>query len=206
MTPSSSEGGPSGIHLGQICAASRRLFDELNRKKRVSYPIQVKSGLIPQIAKEAGQGSAFEIRLKPKSWAANALFGYLRRYPEYAEIGYSLSLNTCWKRFVVCKELSHLLLDRSDSYTNDPVSLVQGLINSLPVINPSDDLLSEHVSITASVELLLPWCLRAELERMAKEGQSHLQIAQACRVPQKLITLMLSSNYGEVSKQANSGL
>jgi hypothetical protein len=104
----------------------------------------------------------------------------------------------------VCKELAHLLIDTdAKHFTEDPVSLVQELVNDVPVMQPDHDVNSERLAMIAAIEMLLPWCLRGHLVAMAGEGMSDLEIAQKFRVPQKIVNLMLRSNYKEFSKASN---
>jgi len=129
----------------------------------------------------------------------------LLRYDTHAKIIYSQSMNTCWRRFVVCKELAHLLIDTdAEHFTQNPVSLVQELINDVPVMRTDHDINSERLAMIAAIEMLLPWCLRGRLTEMAEEGLSDLQIAQEFRVPEKIVNLMLRSDYGSFSKESNS--
>jgi len=57
--------------------------------------------------------------------------------------------------------------------------------------------------MVAAIEMLLPWCLRGQLEAMDREGMTDLQIAHNFRVPEKIVNLMLRSQYKELSAQSN---
>jgi len=166
-------------------------------------PVELPKCLVPAVAQRV-TGEKYRIELSPRSWDSRHLFGMLLRYDTHAKIIYSQSMNTCWRRFVVCKELAHLLIDTdAEHFTNNPVSLVQELINDVPVMRTDHDINSERLAMIAAVEMLLPWCLRGQLTGMAEEGLSDLQIAQEFRVPEKIVNLMLRSDYGNFSKESN---
>jgi hypothetical protein len=206
MTPSSSNGNDSkaDFTFTYVCTVCQNVYKSLKQKHEIGFPIRVKDWLIPEISRLAVvDGAKFSVERHPRFWDTYRLNGYLERYPDRAIIAYSLALNTCWRRFVVTKELSHLMLDDDTSFTKDPVELVQGLVNAMANLEAGRDLQSEHLSVAAAAELLLPWCLRPQLEKMEADGQTHLQIATVCRVPLKLVTLMLSAPYKVQSGTTN---
>lgn len=150
-------------------------------------------------------GKNYKINLVCKNWIANQLSGMLFRYSDHTDIFYSAHLNVCWSRLVVCKELSHLILDSGDRhFTRDPVALVQGLVTQVVSIKPEYDLISENVAMYSAIELLLPWHLRDDMISMMKSGKSDYDIAVALRAPENIVNLMLKSNYGKLSSIANS--
>jgi hypothetical protein len=101
--------------------------------------------------------------------------------------------------------LAHLLIDTdAKHYTQDPVSLVQELVNDVPMMRADHDVHSERWAMVAAIEMLLPWGLRGDLAEMDKEGFSDLQIAEKYKVPEKIVNLMLRSKYREFSLEANS--
>jgi Zn-dependent peptidase ImmA (M78 family) len=129
----------------------------------------------------------------------------LFRYSDHADIFYSASLNVCWSRFVVCKELAHLLLDtETKHFTKNPVALVQGLVTQVPILKPENDLVSESIALYCAIEILLPWHLRASMNEMMKAGKSDYEIAVHFRAPENIVNLMLKSPYAKISASANS--
>lgn len=98
-------------------------------------------------------------------------------------------LNTCWHRFVLCKELFHAFLD-CDEYRN--MDLEQHLENifSLFQVDPEDSDKSIHAEIIAelaAMEFLFPYrarvaCMEAgrSLEEMAHQYRVPLQILSRC--------------------------
>ena len=116
----------------------------------------------------------------------------LRRYKDHAVILYANELNTCWSRFCICKEAYHLLSDDVRTYSTDPVSLVNGIMNDLPVLTIDDDIEAEWMAIFGAMELLIPGTFDNYLYELEASGKEHYEIALVFRVPEKIISLRLS--------------
>jgi Zn-dependent peptidase ImmA (M78 family) len=187
-----------------ICVVVRDLYDSIEKTGIVvKCPVQISKVLLPAVSKKIASG--YQISLLARNWNSRYMQGLLLRYQDKAEIIYSSSLNTCWRRFVVCKELAHLLIDTEQThFTQDPVALVHELINDVPVMEVDDDVNSERWAMIAAIEMILPWCLRGQLNELSTEGLSDLQIAQQFRVPEKIVNLLLRSKYRDISAEANS--
>lgn len=194
----------SYIRLVDVCLVVKDLFRAVKEEHVFPVPIaSITSVIDNQISLSSGK--RFRVEVICKGWEANQLSGALFRYTDHADIIFSNSLNTCWSRFVVCKELAHLLLDtESKHFTKNPVGLVQELISQFPGLTFDDDIHSEHVAMAAAIEMLLPWEFRPVMEGMMKQKLSDRQIAVAFRAPEKIVNLILRSPYGETSKKANS--
>lgn len=154
-----------------------------------SLPIKIlNNGLISVISKRTGL--AIETRCLP--WNGHMLRANLRRYKDSASIIYSNELNTCWSRFCICKEAYHLLSDDVKTYSTDPVSLVNGLMNDMPVITIDDDIEAEWMAVIGAMELLIPSQFDTYLYGLEASGKEHYEIALEFRVPEKIISLRLS--------------
>jgi Zn-dependent peptidase ImmA (M78 family) len=148
---------------------------------------------------------SFKINLICKNWQTNRTSGLLLRYKNHADVLYSATLNVCNSRFVVAKELSHLLLDTENKhFTKDPIALVQGLVTQVLNLKPEHDLVSENVALYCAIEILLPWHLRPLMNQMMNEGKSDFDIAVHFRAPENIVNLMLRSPYAKISAEANS--
>lgn len=154
-----------------------------------SVPIQIlDNGLISVISKRTGL--SIEARCLP--WNGHMLRATLRRYKDRATIIYSSELNTCWSRFCICKEAYHLLSDDVRTYSTDPVSLVNGIMNDLPVLTVDDDIEAEWMAVFGAMELLIPGQFDDYLYGLEESGKEHFEIALEFRVPEKIISLRLS--------------
>lgn len=194
----------SYIRPVDVCLVVKDLFKTIGE---ISSPIKVEEILIPAIAAKlvASTGKPYQIELKCQNWQANQISGWLERYPDHAVIYFSASLNSCWSRFVVCKELAHLLIDSEvKHFTKDPMLLVQELISKLPSTKFDHDMNSEHLAMMAAIEMLLPWGLRGEMDQMAAAKKSDYEIALKFRAPEAFVNLLLRSPYGDISKKSNA--
>lgn len=139
---------------------------------------------------------AIEINCLP--WSEHMIRATLRRYADRAIILYSHELNACWSRFCICKEAYHLLSGDDENYTNDPVSLVNGLLNDVPVLKPDDDVEAEWMAVFGAMELLIPNWATNKLYELEASGKNHYDIAYEFRVPEKIVSLRLSPNVREI--------
>lgn len=157
--------------------------------KPAPIPINIISkGLISVIS--ARTNIAIEVRCLP--WSGHMFRARINRYGDRATILYSSGLNTCWGRFCICKEAYHLLSDDIRTYSADPVSLVNGLINDIPSFNTDDDIEAEWMAVYGAMALLIPESSHELLYELEKDGKSHFEIAVKFCVPEKIISLRLS--------------
>jgi hypothetical protein len=83
-------------------------------------------------------------------WQSKLIYGRVRRYEKdgkkWAEIAVSDSLNTCWSRFIVCKELSHLF---SANFSDGPLEEIRSAMDGPLTIE--DDVPVEKWGIIAAI-------------------------------------------------------
>jgi len=184
----------------EVVVIVRDVFTSFTPTCGTSMPVKVDE-LRPIIEAKSG----IPITLSALKWQARQLKGRLLRYADHAEIEVSHSLNLCWTRFVACKEMAHLLLDRDQSqYTQNPGALIDRLIQD-PWANDKD-ITSERAAVLAAMELLMPWCCRGQMEAMVKSGASHLQIATHFMVPERMVDRRLDPKMIDRLERAHEGL
>lgn len=133
-------------------------------------------------------------------WKNPLLKGCMMRYyafggrPQQAIIHYSDDLNRCWTRFVICKELAHVLLDTQQDYTVDPNELINNLINAIPD-GVRADVDSETLAQFGAIELLIPNECRDAMDRTLEDRDSSMFLAERFRVPEKIVIYRTSSSY-----------
>lgn len=171
----------------------------------VAFPVDLISAIIPAV--KANMSEGFEIHWDRKEWPCNQFSSALFRYHDHADILYSSSLNLCERRFAICKEAAHLLIDddNKNHFTTDVVSLIAGLITSAPMLEPHSPVGSESMGVIAAIEILIPWKLRNEITEM-QQTRSDFEIAEVCRIPEKFVNAVLKSNYGKLSEKLNREL
>lgn len=114
------------------------------------------------------------------------------------DISYVQDLNRCWKRFVICKEAFHILLDQPEYRDMD----LQGHVEALTLHFPNDDsrprasVALELVAEFAAMEFLFPHVRRTE-ERQRPGDRNLLAIAERYLVPQIFVERYLSTTWME---------
>lgn len=189
-----------------VFVIARGIINDVERAGVLQFPVPVKAGIL--VALQAQLGDNIPIELSRRDWRADQLYSALFRYRDKALIIYSADLNPCWRRFAVCKEAAHLLIDNKDEHmTTDVASLIQQLITDAPInIAPESPIESESMGVVVALELLLPWKIRGQLIKMAQEGKTDREIADYAKVPQKYVNVMLRSGYGTLSARFNREL
>lgn len=206
MTPSFSD---DSIH-GRILAAfikCRAIVDKCHAAQPFTYPVKIQPIIDEVKARLSTAPNSFEIELLciPADTGNPQIYACLARYSDHAKIFYRPRpiLNLCWRRYVSFKELCHLVIDNEDSFTGNPVALVEGLITDLPNLEKRPDLLSERLSHFIALELMFPWPVRAEIYKMHQGGKSNLEIAQHCKFPEKAVITIVSKEHRNMSEFYN---
>ena len=113
--------------------------------------------IVPQLRGYAEKCSGLAVSIQKDPLVVEHTRGMIRRYTARAVISVCPDLNLCWTRFVVCKELMHLLVDvKPDSFITDPVrQLMQFVVaNQMPSFDAQ--IASETYAFVAALEYMLP--------------------------------------------------
>lgn len=160
--------------------------------------------LLSQIEKllSSRSGEKYTINLQRKPWGSEYLKEIFIRYHDHANICYSVTLNRCWRRFVVCKESAHLLIDDDPKkqFTVNPTELVQQLITGASSLTTGESMKSERLAVFAAIEMLMPWETRNQIDKT----KSDLEIATQFVVPQNMVNLLVRSRYWDISAECHS--
>ena len=132
-------------------------------------------------------GFQFELFHKA-SWHPGNFAGRLYRYQRdgrwIAQIVISEDLNFCWSRYVACKELAHLLIDRPDrDFADSPITIIRSLVDD--IISIDEEISSEKCAMIAAIELLIPWRMHDQFLKMSTGGLNNYEIAVLLKVPEK---------------------
>ena len=169
----------------------RAIVDAIATGGSLALPIPVNKipGVTSVLSVVEQQSDVKSVKLFCHDLKLHHLHSLVFRYGSWAAIHYSAQSNVCWRRFAICKEAIHLLIDnQSCHFTTDVVSLIDQLVVG-GVLQPDTPLDSERMAEVAAIELLLPWRLRPDIEAMSKAGATDYQIAFKCRVPQNIGTV-----------------
>lgn len=135
-----------------------------------------------------------EIKLLELTADAQAVRGMYIAYDDRYEVCLLSGQNHCWQRFVLCKELFHVILD-NDEYRNMHIgALVEEFTGSFPEIDsrPSPKVTNEKVAEICAMEFLFPYEDRVRL--VAGEYNSG-ELAQRYRLPRVFVERYLSVDY-----------
>lgn len=130
------------------------------------------------------------------------VLSYCKEYPDHAQIVvHNKSKRLCVHRFLESKEMLHLLTDtvageeRERSLLAD-VLLEKSLDGRNFVADFNEPLKPEAVGFYLAIEVLLPWCLRPQLNDMIDAKATNLQIAKAFMIPEFVVRHIRSVMFG----------
>lgn len=133
------------------------------------------------------------------------LFAMYRNYSNKKIIISVCTNNTCWKRFMVTKELCHMLSDGDDEHkTNDVIGLIHDIVSRKILVDPDKfsldfEIRSEYLNVIFSFELLCP--IRFNYLLKDKNVTSY-EIASTFRIPESIVDTFRSEWYTMVRDQA----
>jgi Zn-dependent peptidase ImmA (M78 family) len=107
-------------------------------------------------------------------------------------------LTYCEKRFVLLKELGHLVIDTKDAFAENADDLVRHAVQRFARLG-NGVCQSENLAAIFAGEVLFPFHQRkAFYERYQNGSMSSLEIAILFRIPQKVVEDFLSKDYHEL--------
>lgn len=177
------------MRLVDVLLAARSVTDEYKSlSPYLTPPIRIlDNGIKSIIEKQTSQ----IINLTCLSWSGSMFAARLDRYKSESYIRYSDTLNICWSRFYIAKELTHILCGDERNYTKDILPLTDAIINGIELTDDMEDCMLEFQAFYGAVELLLPSFLYKDLYQ-EENGKTHREIAEIFRIPEKVIAFRLS--------------
>lgn len=130
------------------------------------------------------------------------------------EIAYAKHLSEPWRRFVICKELSHALITFGKENGHEvSESSIRGLVDAFSLqsalryaehAQPQNAYVEEKLAEAAAIELLLPMHAReSELRQNAYAQRDRTvveRLAKEYNLPEMYVCLGLDENYNIVAK------
>lgn len=106
-------------------------------------------------------------------------------------------LNYCWKRFAICKEIFHLLIDRPDYRALDIELHTESVLIAFPIDDaiPSTSVQVEFLAEVAAMEFLFPYKSRLVQLSTSAGNVNFPDIAQKYKMPQIFVERYLTDNY-----------
>lgn len=147
---------------------------------------EVRKGLIDAACLVTGK----QIDVEEVSPGGKVVQAYVKNYPETAQIFVVESRTRCWRRFLVAKELCHLLLSEAANSTSsyeEVEDLIDRLINGKFDSDPNPALLVENAAYIGAIELLLPQSFEEIAEREFRRGAEAIDVATKFLVPERIV-------------------
>lgn len=158
---------------------------------------EVRKGVIDAARELTGK----TIDVEQVSTSGKVVHAYVKNYPHHAHIFVVESQNYCWRRFLVAKELCHLLLSddkNSTSNVEEVEDLIGQLINGKFDSDPNPALLVENAAYIGAVELLLPQDIEPIADELFASGKDSLEVAISLKVPRRIVEFRYQGQGREV--------
>lgn len=126
----------------------------------------------------------------------SAIWGACIKTEDGFDICYGKGHNNCWRRFIVCKEVFHVVLD-CEAYRNmDLEGHIEEVTVAFPDLNskPGAPVKVELLAELAAMEFLFPYACRL-LELDGPHKDNFFAIADKYKVPQVHVEKYLSKQY-----------
>lgn len=150
------------------------------------------------------------IDVKTADWGAHRFLGTIQRYENKAIIivakrgqkGEEGRLTLCEQRFVLAKEMGHLVIDSADNFTKNAVELVDDLCSPmLAKLDGRHQLQSEYITEIFAIECLFPYHRRqGYFERIRNGDLTPLEVATHFRIPEKQVRVAMHPDYEEACR------
>lgn len=154
----------------------------------VKAPMDIDEGLIRKIGIYLNLQKGKYITVLPIETSNKLILGKLRHFSTHVEVLFNDSmLNPCWRRYIIVKELFHLLMSKDDEgITKDIDKLVDGLFNAS--FGFSDDIDHEYLAVLFAADFLLPYSLTQE--KIKDASITSAQIADEFKAPKNIVDLL----------------
>ncbi|MBM3604371.1 MAG: hypothetical protein FJX25_06330 [Alphaproteobacteria bacterium] len=172
--------------------------DEIPIKTRLLHPYVEQRGIVDQI-------NIFEVDVIGHHIIAQVqtYFGAIGAYSngDIANIYYAQNQNLCWRRFAVCKEMYHCMIDRLPNSRVNTLASLSSLLSHLAVDTTSvtggfPPFTSEKAAELYSLETLFPLEFRLRHEADYRSGQvSDTDLATMYRIPLQYVQIGFDPNY-----------
>lgn len=169
--------------------------------------------IIPQFRQYAEQvkqqelGRLYPISIASVSASSQNVSGCVLIKKQHAQI--IVDAHTlCWKRFVICKELFHILWSWEEGHVPSDPRINLGFSRQRDRIYLEKDtktpLPLELICFIQAVEFMLPWSQREQMHNMYdQQNLSFYQIAKHFMVPEAIIYMYFSTPYRARSVEIN---
>lgn len=189
--------------------------DLLQLERKLGYPLQVVDvglGVHQAVKKNNAVQTISYCAAQSAEPLRDAIYGYVLTKGSSAIVVYRASLNLCWQRFTVVKELAHVYSGTvANSITQGAAAITFAAKESRQVVPTLDtELDAETAAFYIALEIMVPWRLRKQFNDLRTAGATTYQLAKAFMIPQIFISHFMSdwndkNTYAGLSYAMNSG-
>jgi len=192
----------STYSLEEAIVVARDTYVKISRPRR---PVPIDPILrYAEKVESAARGQPYSIKTMIVDVEKNEYRGIFARGLSSSTIYLSHELNDCWKRFVICKEAIHLLVDDSDlRYAK---SVRDQTMEAFQMFWPTQSrapLTSEVFASVVAFEILYPWESRRAI---SKPPEDMHQEAVDFKIPEHHLDAYFRCTFGILSEEINSGI
>lgn len=143
------------------------------------------------------------------------LRGMLERSDKHVDIYIRESQIESWQRFIIVKEIGHIVIDEPEDWAIDPVNTIDGVLLHSVLGSSKDDeennappeVQSERLATVAAAELLFPYELRAAARTQLQNGEiSMRRLALDFEIPDSVVSWILSDTYMAIIEKVRGTL
>ncbi len=130
----------------------------------------------------------------------SSVWGSYIALPDKYDICYVEDLNFCWKRFVICKEVFHVILEKEDYKNMNLFEHIEQVTIVFPdnESHPSNSVACEWLAEIAAMEFMIPYDTRKKQIERYGENINYRDIAERFKVPLVLVEKYFSEQVMEV--------
>lgn len=189
-------------HVGTFaeCVAVTRSLIASNRwAKNTPAPV------VPELREYVEKMVDRRVRIVQQALTVSNLRGMLLRAGKNSGDEHLIILDTqaneCWRRWIITKELMHLLYDTEDHFTGSISETAEDAMSISIPHSLSEPLSSERYAHFAAMEYLFQYGSRPKTQ-----NDPSIRIARRFKVPERYVDLFYGTPYGKLSDEANSAL
>jgi hypothetical protein len=161
--------------------------------------------LIGMVEESLSLSSQYRIYFHPRLYRANTFIGTIEAFDSEAHIYYDRDRNKCWRRFIVVKELCHLLYaNQGEHHLASTPDQVEQLLNKIMAGLTNLDITKDYVASTEqcallmAVEALLPHSERSNVAKVLAGGGTELDVAANYLIPEVMVKFYLGPAYRDM--------
>ena len=180
---------------GAYDQAGEDALQELERK--LGYPLRIVDvglGVHQAVKKSNAVQTISYCSAQSSEPLRDAIYGYVLTKGNSAVVVYRASLNLCWQRFTVVKELAHIYSGTvANSITQGAAAITFAAKESRQIVPTLDtELDAETAAFYIALEIMVPWRLRRQFNDLRGAGATPYQLAKAFMIPQTFVTHFIS--------------